>query len=120
MLTKSAVNQLVKNIAGSTEMCFNLFRVNTGTTPERAWAYLDTTALMGLSAARTNTKVVVARGIAVRTPEYLNKQGNCAIRVSPRRSYKAGNAAAAPEACKRRLRSHIIRQRIHKVRQRLI
>jgi hypothetical protein len=54
-------------------MCFNLFRVNTGTTPERAWAYLNTTALMGLSAARTNTKVVVARGIAVRTLEYLNK-----------------------------------------------
>jgi hypothetical protein len=116
MLTKSAVNQLVKNIAGSTEMCFNLFRVNTGTTPERAWAYLDTTALMGLSAARTNTKVVVARGIAVRTPEYLNERGNCAIRVSPGRSCEAGDAAAAPEACERRLRSHVVRQRIHEVR----
>jgi hypothetical protein len=73
MLTKGAVNQPVKNVAGSTEMCFNLFRVNTGTTPERAWAYLDTTALMGLSAARTNTKIVVARGIALSASKHRNE-----------------------------------------------
>ena len=60
------------------------------------------------------------RGIAVRTPEYLNKRGNCAIRVSPGRSCKAGNAAAALEACERRLQSYIVRQRIYKVRQRLV
>jgi hypothetical protein len=40
------------------------------------------------------------RSIAVRTLEYLNKQGNYIIRVSPRRSYKAGNAAAVLEVCK--------------------
>ena len=54
-------------------MCFNLFRVNTGTTLERAWAYLDTTALMGLSAARTNTKIVVARGIALSASKHRNE-----------------------------------------------
>ena len=73
MLTKGAVNQLVKNIAGLTEMCFNLFCVNTGTTLERAWVYLDTTALIGLSAARTNTKIVVARGIALSALKHRNK-----------------------------------------------
>ena len=73
MLTKGAVNQLVKNIAGLTEMCFNLFCVNTGTTLERAWVYLDTTALIGLSAARTNTKIVVARGIALSALKHCNK-----------------------------------------------
>ena len=100
MLTKSVVNQLVKNITGLTEMCFNLFYVNTRTTLERAQVYLNTTALIGLSAARINTKVIITRSIAIRTLEYLNKQGNYAIRVSPRRSYKAGNAAVALEAYK--------------------
>jgi hypothetical protein len=65
--------------------------------------------VIGLSAARTNTKVIIARGIAVRTLEYLNKRGNCAIRVSPRHSYKAGNTATVLEVYKQRLQSYIIR-----------
>jgi hypothetical protein len=101
-------------------VCFYLLRVSTRTTPERAWAYLDATALIGISATRTDTKIVVARSIALSALKHRNKRRNCAIRVSLRGSYKAGNAAAAPETCERRLQSYIVGQRIHKVRQRLI
>jgi hypothetical protein len=36
ILAEGAVNQLVKDVTGLAEMCFNLFRVRTGTTLERA------------------------------------------------------------------------------------
>jgi hypothetical protein len=94
-------------------VCFYLLRVSTRATLERAWAYLNATALIGISATRTYTKIVVARSVALSAPKHCNKQCNCAIRVSLRSSCKAGNAAAALEACERRLRSHIVRQRIH-------
>lgn len=82
MLAEGAVNQPVKDVAGSTEVCLYLLRVNTGTTPGRAWTYLDTTALMGLSATGTDTEIVVARGITLSTPKNRNERRKCTIRVS--------------------------------------
>jgi hypothetical protein len=101
-------------------VCFYLLRISTGTTPERAWAYLNATALIGISATRTDTKIVVARSIALSALKHCNKQRNRAIRVSLRGSYKAGNTTTALETCERRLQSYIVGQRIHKVRQRLV
>ena len=54
-------------------MCFNLFYVNTRATLERAQVYFNITALIGLSAARINTKIIVARGIALSALKHRNK-----------------------------------------------
>lgn len=99
VLAEGAVDQPVKNVAGSTEVCLYLLRVSTGTTPGRAWTYLDTTTLMGLSATRTNTEIVVARGIALSTPKHHDKRRNGVIRISLGSGCEASNAAAAPKAC---------------------
>ena len=100
MLAKGVVNKLVKDIIGLTEVCLYLLRVNTITTLERAQIYLNTTALIGLSITRIDTKIVITRSIALRALKYYNKGLNSAIRVSLRSSSKVGNTTTTLKARK--------------------
>jgi hypothetical protein len=95
-------------------------QVSTRTPLGRQGIYLNAATFLRLNTATADTKVVLAGCVPLRTAEDLNKRRGSSIRIPLRLSSKARDAVAALKASKQRLQSHVVWQRIHKVRQSLI
>jgi hypothetical protein len=95
-------------------------QVSTRTPLGRQGIYLNAATFLRLNTATADTKVVLAGCVPLRTAEDLNEQRSSSIRIPLRLSSEARDAVAAPKASERRLRSYVVWQRIHEVRQSLV
>jgi hypothetical protein len=95
-------------------------RVSTGTLPEQQRTYLDATTFLCLNTAVADTKVVLTGRITLGTTKDLDERLSSPIRSLLGLGGEARDAVTTPEASERRLRSHVVWQRIHEVRQCLV
>lgn len=117
-LAEGAIDEKVEHVGGTSKARLELPWVSTGTTPDRQRNHLVTPTLFRVGAAATDAKVVLTGRVTLGAAEDVNERLGGTVGVLRGLGGQTLDTAATEVPSERRLRSHVVGQRVHEVRQR--